>query len=133
MNNEPETTVVGKTKVGPDGDSQPRDKELECEDVVRTLVEWIPEEILMQTTLRKKKVSFKKDAGELGVDQESREWMMHAKKSRREKLSGESEATDGDSAESENESESLCMILAEQSWGTSTERFTWIPSLECTT
>ena len=44
---------------------------LESEEVVRTLVEKIPDEILTQTTLRRKKVSFKVEAEELGADQET--------------------------------------------------------------
>ena len=70
-NNEPEITIMTNTKVVPHRDSQPVDKELENKEVVLTLVERIPEKILKQTTLRKKKVSFKEDAEELGAYQES--------------------------------------------------------------
>ena len=70
-NIEPEITIITNTKVVPHGDSQPLDKELEKKEKVLTLVERIPEKILKQTTLRKKRVSFKEDAEELGADQES--------------------------------------------------------------
>ena len=39
--------------------------------MVRTLVEKIPDEILTQTKLRRKKVSYKAEAEELGADQET--------------------------------------------------------------
>ena len=39
--------------------------------------------------------------------------MMHAKKSEEESLSGVSEAADGDFTKIEDESDNLCMILAE--------------------
>ena len=57
-----------KTRVSPHGDSQLRGKELESKEVVQTLVDRIPEEMIMQTTLSKKMVSFKEEAEELGAD-----------------------------------------------------------------
>ena len=47
---------------------QPDDKE-----VVRVLVEKNPDNILRQTTFRKKKVTFKEEVEHLGPDQESGE------------------------------------------------------------
>ena len=40
-------------------------------EVVQSLVEKIPDEILEQTRVRKKKVAFKEEAEYLGLDQES--------------------------------------------------------------
>ena len=63
----PEVTILKRGEAAHGEDStirQPHDKE-----VVRTLVEKIPEVILRQTTLRKKKVTFKKEAEHLGPDQ----------------------------------------------------------------
>ena len=65
----PEVTILKKGEAAQGEDStirQPDDKE-----VMRTLVEKIPEDILRQTTLRKKKVTFKKIAEHLGPDQKS--------------------------------------------------------------
>ena len=65
----PEVTILKRGEAAQGKDStirQPDGKE-----VVRTLVEKIPEDILRQTTLRKKKVTFKKKAEHLGPDQES--------------------------------------------------------------
>ena len=47
--------------------------------MVRTLVEKIPEEIFKQTTLHRKRVSFKEEAEELGLDHESGEWLSEEK------------------------------------------------------
>ena len=63
----------------------------------------------MQTTLRKR-VSFKEEAEELGADQEFGKWMIHVDDS--DDLSGESNAADEDSAESEDEPHSLWLIIA---------------------
>ena len=76
-----------KIKMGPHGDTQPGDKELESKEGVRTSVERTPEEIIMQTTPRKKRASF----------------MKHAEKSEGENLSGDSEAADKVSRENEDE------------------------------
>ena len=65
----PEVTILKRGEAAQGKDStikQPDGKE-----VGRTLVEKIPEDILRQTTLRKKKVTFKKEAEHLGPDQES--------------------------------------------------------------
>ena len=50
----------------PDGGRQPEDNQLESSEVVRTLVEKITEEILLQRTLRKERVSFKEITEEFG-------------------------------------------------------------------
>ena len=56
------------------------DRELESKKAVRTLVEKIPEQILIQNLLRRKR-SFKEVAEVLGVVQESGESMMNVKES----------------------------------------------------
>ena len=50
--NEPEFRITRRAKVN----SQSEDRELESKEVVRMLVEKTSEEVLMQTTLRRKKV-----------------------------------------------------------------------------
>ena len=59
-------------------------------------------------------MSFKKEAEELGIDQESGEWLLSDKASEAENLSGEPEEWYGNSVESEDEQDSLCMILSEE-------------------
>ena len=84
----PEVTILKRGEAAHGEDStirQPHDKE-----VVRTLVEKIPEVILRQTTLRKKKVTFKKEAEHLGPDQMSGEWLKSEGDSEEKNLSGES-------------------------------------------
>ena len=90
-------------------DRQPDDKE-----VVRTSVEKIPEDIIRQTTLSKKEVTFKKEAEHPGPDQESSEWSKSEEDSEEENLSGESEEGEDDSEKSGDEQDILCMILVEE-------------------
>ena len=87
------------------------DKDLEMEEVVRTLVEKFPDEILMQTTLRREKVSFKLEAEEPEADQKSGEWMVNAEESEGENFSGEPKEAVENSAGNEDEQDSLCMML----------------------
>ena len=65
----PDITILKRGEAAQGKDSTKR--QTDCKEVVRTLVEKIPEDILRQTTLRKKKVTFKKEAEHLGPDQES--------------------------------------------------------------
>ena len=88
---------------------QPDDKE-----VVRTLVENIPEDKLRRTAFRKKKVTFKEEAENLGPNQEFGEWSKSEGDSDEESLSGESEEWEDDSEKSGDDQDSLCMILAEE-------------------
>ena len=85
-----EVTILKRGEAAHGEDStigkQPDDKE-----VVRTLAEKTPEDILIQTTFRKKKVTFKKEAEHLGPDQESGEWLKSERDSEDGNLSGESE------------------------------------------
>ena len=76
--------------------------DLGSKEVVRTLVEKITEEILKETTLRRKRVSFKEEAEEFGLAQESGKWLSNQMEDRKENLSGESEDWDDDSVECED-------------------------------
>ena len=78
------------------------------------MVEKIPEDILRQTTLRKKKVTFKKEAEHLGPDQESREWSKSERDGEEENLSGESDEWEDDSEKRVDDQDSLFMNLAEE-------------------
>ena len=86
----------------------------ENKEVVRTLVEKIPEDILRRTKLQKKNVSFKEEVEHLGLDQESGEWPKPEGDVEEENLSGESEEWEDDSEKSGDEQDSLCMILGEE-------------------
>ena len=109
----PEVTILKRGKAARGEDSmtggQPDHKEN-----VRTLVEKIPEDILRWTRFRKKKVSFKEGAEHLGLDQESGDWPKTEGDSGEENLSGESEEWEYDSEKSDDEQDSLCMILTEK-------------------
>ena len=108
----PEVTIlkIGEAAQGENSTiRQPDGKE-----VVRTLFEKISEDILRQTTLRKKKVTFRKEAEHLGPDQESGEWSKSERDSGEENLSGESDECEDDSENSGDDRDSLCMILAEE-------------------
>ena len=60
-NDEPEFTIISIEEVSVDEDSM-KARQPENKEVVRTLVEKTPEEILRRTTLRRKKVSFKEES-----------------------------------------------------------------------
>ena len=85
-------------------------------EVVQSLVEKIPDDILEQTRVRKKKVAIKEEAEYLGLGQESGEWSTSTEEEDTEggNLSGECEIWDEDSDESSDNQDSLCMILAEE-------------------
>ena len=70
---QPEVTILKRDEAA-HGENSLIGKKPDDKEVVRTLVEKIPEDILRQTTFRKKKVTFKKEAEYLGPDQESLEW-----------------------------------------------------------
>ena len=80
-NNEPEFTKMRRTGMGSGDKNSSRAGYRESKEVVRTLVENIPEETLRQIKLRRKKVSFKEEAEEVGLDQESGEWLLSEKAS----------------------------------------------------
>ena len=99
-------TVVGKNSLevsNPDG-----------KEVVQSLVDKIPDDILKWTRVRKKKVAFKEEAEHLVLGQESGEWPTVEEDAGEEKLSGECEEWDEDSESSSDDQDSLCMILAEE-------------------
>ena len=85
-------------------------------EVVQSLVEKIPDDILEQTRVRKKKVAFKEEAEYLGLGQESGEWSTSKEEEDTEEgnLTRECELWDEDSNESSDNQDSLCMILAEE-------------------
>ena len=85
-------------------------------EVVQSLVEKIPADILEQTRVRKKRVEFKEEAEYLGLGQESGERSTSTEEGNTEggNLSGECEMWDEDSDESSDNQNSLCMILAEE-------------------
>ena len=99
-------TVVGENSLevsNPDG-----------KEVVQSLVDKIPNDILERTRVRKKKMAFKEEAEHLGTGQESGEWPTEEEDAGEEKLSGECEEWDEDSEGSCDDQDSLCMILAEE-------------------
>ena len=109
---EPEVTILRRKETVNNTDSS-RGSVTDSKDVVRSLVDKIPENILEQTKVRKKKVAFKEDTEHLGLGQESGEWSMFTEEETGEgKLSGEE--WDEDSGESSENQDSLCMILAEE-------------------
>ena len=77
---------------------------------MQSLADRIPEDVLERTMVRKKKVAFKEEAEHLGLGQESGE----RDKAEEENLSGECEEWDEDSEKSNDDQDSLCMILAEE-------------------
>ena len=99
-------TVVGKNSLevsNPDG-----------KEVVQSLVDKIPDDILERTRVTKKKVAFNEEAEHLGLGQESGEWPTVEEDAVEEKLSWECEEWDEDSESSSDDQDSLCMILAEE-------------------
>ena len=99
-------TVVGENSLevsNPDG-----------KEVVPSLVDKIPDDILERTRVRKKKVAFKEEAEHLGTGQESGEWPTEEEDAGEEKLSGECEEWDEDLEGSSDDEDSMCMILAEE-------------------
>ena len=68
---EPEVTKMRRKGVGSGDKNLVNAGYPESNEVVRTLFEKIPEGTLKQTTLRRKRVSLKEEAEELGLDKES--------------------------------------------------------------
>ena len=112
-NDEPEVTIMKRGEVTHDGGSK-KAGEPENKEVVRTLVEKTPKDILRRTTLRRKKVSFKKEVKDLRLDQESGEWQTSERYCEEKKLCRESEEWDKGSEECDDFQDSLCKILAEE-------------------
>ena len=112
---EPEVTILRRKETVNNTDSS-KGSVTDSKDVVRSLVDKIPENILEQTKVRKKKVAFKEGAEHLRLGQESGEWSRFTEEEEtgEGKLSGEREEWDEDSDESSEGQDSLCMILAEE-------------------
>ena len=112
---EPEVTILRKSGIVSDEDTT-KVTNPDGKEVVQSLVEKIPDDILEQTRVRKKKVAFKEEAEYLGLGQESGEWSTSTEEEDTEggNLSGECETWDEDSDESSDNQDSLCMILAEE-------------------
>ena len=68
---EPEVTKMRRKRVGSGDKNLVNAGYPESNEVVRTLFEKIPEGTLKQTTLRRKRVSLKEEAEELGLDKKS--------------------------------------------------------------
>ena len=110
---EPEVTILRRNEAA-FGEDSFKEKQPDDKEVVQSLVEKIPEEIIRQTIVRKKKVPFREEAEQLGLGQESGEWPTSEEDAEKEKLSGESEEWDEDSEKSGDDQDSLCMIMAEE-------------------
>ena len=112
---EPEVTILRKRGIVSD-ENTTKVTNPDGKEVVQSLVEKIPDDILEQTRVRKKKVAFKEEAEYLGLGHESGEWSTSTEEEDTEggNLSGECEIWDEDSDESSDNQDSLCMILAEE-------------------
>ena len=112
---EPEITILRRSETVGIADP-PRASGTDGKEVVRSLVDKIPDNILERTQVRKKKVAFKEEAEHLGLGQESGEWStsIEEEETGEEKLSGECEEWDEDSEKSSDDQDSLCMILTEE-------------------
>ena len=91
---EPEVTILRRNEtVG--GEDSLKEKS-DGKEVVQSLVDKIPDDILERTRDRKKKLAFKEEAEHLGQEQESGEWPTVEEVAGEEKLSGECEEWDED-------------------------------------
>ena len=84
---EPEVSILRREETAYGEDSL-KEKQLDGKDVVQSLVEKIPEEILRRIMVQQKKVLFNEEAEHLGLGQESGEWATSEKDAEEEKLSG---------------------------------------------
>ena len=110
---EPEVTILRRNEADGREDSL-KEKKSDGKEVVQSLVERIPEDLLKRTMVRKKKVAFKEEAEHLGLSQEFGEWPTAEEDAEEEILSGECEERDEDSEKSSDDQDSLSMILAEE-------------------
>ena len=102
---EPEVTMLKRNETG-GGEDSLKEKS-EREEVVQSLVDKIPDDILERTRVRKKKGAFKEEVEHLGLGQESGECPTVEEDAREEKLSGECEECDEDSEKSSDDQDSL--------------------------
>ena len=114
---EPEVTILRRSKTV-SGKNTSKETNPDGKEIVQSLFEKIPDDILERNRVRKKKVAFKEEAEHLGLGQESGEWSTSTSTEEedtgRGKLSGECEVWDEDSKVSSDDQDSLCMILAEE-------------------
>ena len=112
---EPEVTILRRSETVGNADSL-RGSVTDGKEVVRSLVDKIPDNIFEQTQVRKKKVAFKEEAEHLGLGQESGESSTSTEEEEtgEEKFSGEREAWDEYSKKTSDDQDSLCMILEEE-------------------
>ena len=110
---EPEVTILRRNETV-DGEVSLKESNPDGKEVVQSLFDKIPDDIIERTRVRKEKVAFKEEAEHLGLGQESGEWSTEEEDAGEEKLSGECEGWDEDSEKSSDDQDSLCMILAEE-------------------
>ena len=110
---EPEVTILRRNEADGSEDSS-KERKPDGKEVLQSLVERIPENILEWTMVRRRKVAFKEEAEHLGLSQESGEWDNAEEDAEEENLSGECEEWDEDSEKSSDDQDSLCMTLAEE-------------------
>ena len=96
---DPEVSILRRNEASYGEDSL-KERQLDDKDVVQSLVEKIPQEILRETMVRKKKVTFREEAEQLGLGQVSGEWPTSEEDAEEVKLSGESDEWDEDSERS---------------------------------
>ena len=88
---EPEVTILRSNMAAGSEDSS-KERKPDEKEVVQSLVERIPEDILERTMVwKKKKVAFKEEAEHLGLSQESGDWDNAEEDTEEENLSGECE------------------------------------------
>ena len=111
---EPEVTILRRSETA-SGENTSEESNPDGKEIVQSLVDKIPDEILERTRVRKKKMAFKEEVEHLGMGQESWEWWPTEEEDVGEgKLSGEREEWDEDSEGSSDDQDKLCMILAEE-------------------
>ena len=111
---EPEVTILRRSETD-SGENTSEESNPDGKEIVQSLVDKIPDDILEWTRVRKKKMAFKEEVEHLGTVQESGEWWPTEEEDFGEdKLSGEREEWDEDSEGSSDDQDSLCMILAEE-------------------
>ena len=105
---EPEVTILRRSGIVSDENTS-KVTNPDGKEVVQSLVEKIPADILEQTRVRKKRVEFKEEAEYLGLGQESGEWSTSTEEGDTEggNLSGECEMWDEDSDKSSDNQDSL--------------------------
>ena len=131
---EPEVTILRKSGIVSD-ENTTKVTYPDGKQVVQSLVEKIPDDILEQPRVRKKKVAFKEEAEYLGLGQESGEWSTSTEEEDTEggNLSGECEKWDEDSDESSDNQDSLCMMWQKRRLDTATGNYKQIHPHERTT